>query len=95
MKNGEFEALSTNNDISTIRGLDDQEIRDAVEELKRSTSAIEKQTEALRLQQNAMATLVKNKRRNDLARAQSDKHQQKKWSIDKRATSAAVSYLIG
>ena len=73
-----------------MRSLDDKEIQTAVEELKRSTAAIEKQTEALRLQQNAMRTLVKNNARNDQARAQSDENQQRKWDSEKGQISAVV-----
>ena len=62
-----------------------------MEELKRSTSAIEKQTEALKLQHNAMSTLIKNKSRSDQARAQSETSQLRKWNTEKGHISASVS----
>jgi len=91
VRNGEAEIIASTHDLSAIRGLEDEEIRDAVEELKRSTSVIEKQSEALRLQQNAMSSLIKNKSRSNQARAQSEKSQLRIWNTEKIHTSASVS----
>lgn len=87
-----MEAIASAYDLTAIRGLEQDEIQDAVEELKRSTAAIEKQTESLRLQQNAMNTLIKNKSRNDQARIQSEKSQLRKWSTEKDQAVSSVSY---
>ena len=76
-----------------MEGLNDQEVQDAIEELKRSTAAIEKQSEALRLQQNAMSALVKNDRRTSQARSHADKEQIRKWEMEKGHISSAVSIL--
>ena len=92
VRNGDVEAIASAYDLAAIRGLEHDEIRDAVEELKRSTAAIEKQTETLRLQQNAMNTLIKNKSRNDQARVQSEKSQLRKWSTEKDQAVSSVSY---
>jgi hypothetical protein len=77
-------------DLSLVQGLHDIEIQNAIEELKRSTAAIEKQTEALRLQQNAMASLVKNDKRTHQARAHAEKGQIRKWDVEKGHINAAV-----
>jgi hypothetical protein len=89
LKNGQVETLAAE-DLSVVQGLDDQEIQNAIEELKRSTAAIEKQTEALRLQQNAMASLVKNDKRTHQTRAHTEKGQVRKWDVEKGHINAAV-----
>jgi hypothetical protein len=81
-------------DLPTIRGLNDQEIQDAIEELKRSTAAIEKQTEALLLQRNAMNTLVKNNTRAGEARSHMDKSQLRKWNVEKGHIVSAVRHAV-
>lgn len=91
-KTGEFERLAAQ-DLSAIHGLNDVEIRDAIEELKRSTAAIEKQSEALKLQQNAMGTLVKNNQRNSQARSISSNTQVKKWNVERDQVSRAVRFF--
>lgn len=91
-KTGEFERLAAQ-DLSAVHGQNDSEIRDAIEELKRSTAAIEKQSEALKLQQNAMGTLVKNNQRNSQARSLSSDTQVKKWNVERDRVSRAVSVL--
>jgi len=92
VRNGEAEAIASADGFSAIQGLEDKEIQDAVEELKRSTAAIEKQTESLKLQQNAMNSIIKNKSWSDQARAQSEKSQLRKWITEKGNVSASVSH---
>jgi hypothetical protein len=89
LKNGQVEAL-TAQDLSIAQAFTDQEIQNAIEELKRSTAAIEKQTEALRSQQNAMASLVKNDKRTSQTRAHTEKGQVRKWDVEKGHVNAAV-----
>jgi molecular chaperone DnaK (HSP70) len=86
------ETLATQ-DLSLIQGLNNQEIQNAIEELKRSTAAIEKQTEALQLQQNAMASLVKNDKRTRQTRANIGNGQVRKWDVEKGHINAAVRSL--
>jgi hypothetical protein len=93
VKSGEADTLVASQDLSRIRGLNDQEIQDAIEELKRSTAAIEKQNETLRLQQNAMSTLVKKNARAGEARSHKDKSQQRKWNTEKGNIASAVEEL--
>ncbi|KAH6668824.1 hypothetical protein B0J14DRAFT_151280 [Halenospora varia] len=91
-KTGDAERLA-GQDLSAIQGLDDSEIQDAIEELKRSTAAIEKQTETLRLQQNAMSALVKSGQRTSQARATTNKAWLKKWNAEKSHVSKAIEDL--
>lgn len=92
-KNGQVETLAAQ-DLSLVQGLNDQEIQNAIEELKQSTAAIEKQTDALRLQQNAMASLVRNDRRTNQTRAHTEKGQVRKWDVEKGHINAAVRSSI-
>jgi hypothetical protein len=76
-----------------IQGLNEEEIRTAIDELKRSTAAIEKQTESLRLQQNAMSALVRTEQRALQARSHTEKSQTRKWDVEKGQISAAIEEL--
>ncbi len=89
MKTGEAGKLAVE-DLSLVQGLNDQEIQIAIEELKRSTAAIEKQSESLRLQQNAMSVLLKNEKRTGQARSHTEKGQLRKWDVENGHISAAV-----
>ncbi|PVH81258.1 hypothetical protein DL98DRAFT_490263 [Cadophora sp. DSE1049] len=91
-KSGEAEKLAAQ-DLSLVQGLNDQEIQSAIEELKRSTAAIEKQSEALRLQQNAMNALVKSEKRTSQARSHTEKGQLRKWDVEKGHITAAIEEL--
>jgi hypothetical protein len=93
-KTGEADALAAQ-DLSLIQGLNEQEIQNAIEELKRSTAAIEKQSEALRLQQNAMNALVKNDKRAVQARSHTENAQVRKWDVEKGHTNSAVGLPDG
>lgn len=93
LKNGQVETLAAQ-DLSLVQGLNDHEIQKAIEELKRSTAAIEKQAEALRLQQNAMASLIKNDKRTLQTRAHTEQGQVRKWDVEKGHISALVRFIL-
>jgi hypothetical protein len=88
-KTGEADALAAQ-DLSLIQGLNEQEIQTAIEELKRSTAAIEKQSEVLRLQQNAMNALVKNGKKAVQGRSHAENAQVRKWDVEKGHINSAV-----
>jgi hypothetical protein len=92
-KSGEADILAASQDLSTIQGVNDQDIQNAIEELRRSTAAIEKQTETLKLQYNAMSTLVKSNTRAGEARSHTNKTQQRKWNVEKNHIVSAVEEL--
>jgi hypothetical protein len=92
VKSGEADKLVAQ-DLSHIKGLNDHELQTAIEELKRSTAAIEKQSEALRLQQNAMVSLVKSSKRIKQTRAHTNQSQVRKWDVEKGHISAAIEEL--
>lgn len=88
-KTGEADALASQ-DLSLVQVLHDEEIQTAIEELKRSTAAIEKQTEALRLQQSAMNAMVKSEKRTAYARSHTEQGQLRKWTVEKDHVTATV-----
>jgi len=91
-KSGKADALAAQ-DLSAVPGLNDQDIQVAIEELKRSTVAIEKQTESLKLQQNALSMLVKGNERLHQGQSQANKNQQRKWDVERGNISASVSII--
>ena len=74
-----------------MEALSDQEVQQAIEELKRSTAAIEKQTELLQIQQKAMSLLVKHEERVSQARSATNKSQAKKWELERQKIGKSVS----
>lgn len=79
-----------NNDLSLVYPHDDSELKSAIEELQRSTAAIQKQSETLRIQQDAMKSLVKSNRSVSEARARADDLQQRKWASEREQLSTEV-----
>ncbi|PSS28396.1 hypothetical protein M430DRAFT_47402 [Amorphotheca resinae ATCC 22711] len=93
VKSGEADAFAASQDLSAIRGLNDQDMQQAIEELQRSTAAIEKQSETLRLQQNAMKMLINSSAQVEQARSQTNKSQQRKWDMERGHIITAVKEL--
>ena len=92
-KSGEADILAASQDLATVGSINDRDIRDAIEELERSTASIEKQTEALKLQQNSVSTLVKSNTQAREARSHTNKSQQQKWNVERGHTVSAVEEL--
>lgn len=90
LKSGKADTLSTSQDLTIFPVLNEQDIQDAIEELKRSTVAIEKQTESLKLQQHAMSLLVKENERLCQRQSEVGSMQQRKWEMEKGNTVIAV-----
>lgn len=95
VKSGKADALATAQDLSSFPAIIDQDIQDAIEELKRSTFAIEKQTENLRLQQNAMNSLVTDNAQLHQAQTQAKANQLRSWDMERGKTMIAVSINQG
>ncbi|KAK0118717.1 hypothetical protein ONS95_007605 [Cadophora gregata] len=91
-KSGEADTLAAH-DLSLVQEFSDQEIQSAIEQLKRSTAAIEKQSEALRLQQNAMNSLVRSEKRTSQARSHTERDQLRKWDVEKGHITATIEEL--
>lgn len=90
---GEANTLSQN-DLSLVLDLNSCELQTAIENLRKSTVAIEKNNEKLRLQQSALSNLIRNEKRTRQARSQVEKGQIRKWGAEKGSISAAISELI-
>jgi uncharacterized protein YciI len=71
-------------DLTAARVLSDQEIRDAIEELNRSTQAIVRHTETLKNQQEALGRLVEAGRQNDEERTGLEERQARNWQAQRR-----------
>ena len=80
-KSGEAGKLASK-DLALVRPIEDHELRTAIEELDRSTAAIEKRTETLRAQQNAMDTLVKKHVSLLQSRSQANQNSVRKWDVE-------------
>ncbi|KAK3933922.1 hypothetical protein QBC46DRAFT_325865 [Diplogelasinospora grovesii] len=87
------EKLSASADLAAVLAFNDQEIKDAIGELNRSTEAISKQTEALKLQQDALDRLVNSRRKDGEGRAQLEARRIQKWNAERGALTLAVEQL--
>lgn len=92
-QSGEADRIANSQDLSSICDLTDEQLHTAIEELQRSTTAIEKQSETLRLQQNALALLVKNNKKVGVARSEADAKQLRKWEAENGQVSSAVDEI--
>lgn len=94
LKSGEADELAASQDLSLVREIPEHEIQEAITSLRRSTASIEKQTEALKLQQNAMSILVKTNAQVQEARNHVEENQLQKWDVEKGVISANVGLLL-
>ncbi|KAF4472581.1 hypothetical protein FALBO_526 [Fusarium albosuccineum] len=60
-KSGQVDTLADAHDLGEVQAINEDDIRNAIEELNRSTATISKQTETLRQQQDALARLAKKR----------------------------------
>jgi chromosome segregation ATPase len=74
-----------------VRGLEDHEVRGAIEELKKSTASIENQIETLQMQQETIASLAKGNGQSLEARASANKAQNKAWGSENVRIAIAAS----
>ncbi|KAI6246989.1 hypothetical protein HI914_04985 [Erysiphe necator] len=87
--------LSRDKDLSLVLQLNDHEIQTAINELRKSTSMIEKQCKTLRMQKSALSGLSKNFKRANQVRCQAEKAQLRKWEVEKSCISASqISDLV-
>lgn len=67
-KSGQVDRLAELHDLGEVQAVNEDDIRAAIEELNRSTGEINKQTETLKQQQDALARLVKKRDEAEQAR---------------------------
>lgn len=77
-----------------MRALSDHEIQEAINQLQNSTAAIEKQSEILRIQQDAVASLVALNGRQALSRSAANGLQHRTWIAENEQINSAVEELV-
>lgn len=77
-----------------MRALTDHELQDAINQLQNSTAAIEKQNEILRVQQDAVASLVALHGRQAQSRSAANGLQQRTWIAENEQINNAVEELM-
>ncbi|KAH6635925.1 hypothetical protein F5144DRAFT_160823 [Chaetomium tenue] len=82
-KSGVAEKLAMSSDLTAARVLSDQEIKDAIDELNRSTQAITRHTEALKQQQEALGRLVDAGRESNKERVAIQEGRARKWEAER------------
>ncbi|KAJ9134383.1 Vacuolar H+/Ca2+ exchanger [Coniochaeta hoffmannii] len=92
-KSGRADQLGASLDAANGQSFRDEDIKSAIEELNRSTATINKQTETLRHQQDALARLIKNESKDAQARAVLDLEYSQALDIDRKALRSAVDGL--
>ncbi len=93
-KSGESEVLASSQDLSLLRGISDDDLQSAIEQLQKSTIAIEKHTEILRTQQEAVAILVKANGQNHTVRLATENTQFRAWTTENNQTRSAASDIL-
>jgi hypothetical protein len=88
-KSGEYDHILAQ-DLAQFGSVDSHQIRDAIDELKRSTASIEKHNDNLALQQNAMNSFLRNEERRIKARSQTSNSQLNQWAAERGHVSKAV-----
>jgi seryl-tRNA synthetase len=92
-RNGKAESLAASADLSIVQPLTDQELIDAIQELNRSTDAINKQTETLRQQQNAVSRLITASSKSGDARSSIEAKRLYQWESSRKALHTSVRSL--
>lgn len=77
-----------------MRALTDHEIQDAINQLQNSTAAIEKQSEILRAQQDAVASLVALNGRQAQARSAENELHHRTWITENEQINSALEELV-
>jgi hypothetical protein len=85
--------LPNGGDLAKVPIFNDQELKDAIEELERSTAAISKQTESLRQQHDALGRLVRESQETAHARTNLEARQSQKWESEQKAVVLAVEEI--
>lgn len=93
-KSGQVDKLAERHDLADVQAVTEDEIRAAVEEISRSTAAITKQTETLRLQQDALSRLVKKAGESESRRRDFELSRQQNSGTERKFVSAEVSKAL-
>ncbi|PTB46069.1 hypothetical protein M441DRAFT_63374 [Trichoderma asperellum CBS 433.97] len=89
-RNGQVDILANLHDLSEVQGVTEDDIKVAIDELRRSTESITKQSETLRQQQDALSRLVRRRAENDARRRDLDLDRQSKAESERQRAAAEV-----
>ncbi|CAN8097332.1 unnamed protein product [Discula destructiva] len=92
-RNGKIDTLTEATDLPSTLAFSDQEMQDAIDSLHRSTEAINKHTETLRQQQDALSRLLSTTGKNGNARSDLEATRLQKRASDRRTLDTAVELL--
>lgn len=81
-------------DLADVQAVTEEDVRAAIDELRRSTASICKQTETLRQQQDALSRLVKKHAENDAKRRDLNLARQKRSEVERRQLANQVQKLL-
>ncbi|KAK4098969.1 hypothetical protein N658DRAFT_202422 [Parathielavia hyrcaniae] len=90
---GLAERLAASSDLSAARVLSEREVKEAIEELTRSTQAIARHAETLKQQHQALDRLVDDNRKSKQERAALQESQARKWQAQRRDLASAADEL--
>ncbi|PKK48364.1 hypothetical protein CI102_6756 [Trichoderma harzianum] len=91
-RNGQVDILANLHDLSEVQSVTEDDIKVAIEELRRSTESITKQSETLRHQQDALSRLVRKRAENDARRRDLDLDRQSKSESERQRVAAEVTW---
>ncbi|KAK0630957.1 hypothetical protein B0T17DRAFT_490680 [Bombardia bombarda] len=92
-KSGLADTLVSSTDLATVQPFNDQDLKDAIDELNRSTEAISRQTETLKQQHDALDRLVKGSRKDEEARSALESRQSQRLNAHRSSLAVAVEEL--
>ncbi|KAK0737235.1 hypothetical protein B0T21DRAFT_438557 [Apiosordaria backusii] len=92
-KAGIADKLASSSDLAAVQGLTDENVRNAIEQLNRSTQAITKQTETLKQQREALDRLVTADRQTRQERRVFESEQDRRYESQRRDLTLAVEEL--
>ncbi|KAL7819474.1 hypothetical protein V8C44DRAFT_318235 [Trichoderma aethiopicum] len=89
-RNGQVDILANLHDLSEVQSVTEDDVKAAVDELRRSTESITKQSETLRQQQDALSRLVRKRAENEARRRDLDLDRQSKSESERQRVAAEV-----
>ncbi|KXX76079.1 hypothetical protein MMYC01_204165 [Madurella mycetomatis] len=92
-ESGLADKLAMSSDLTAARVLSNQDVKDAIEELNRSTQAITRQTDTLKQQQEALHRLVKGGHQGSEERAVLETGQTRKWEAQRSELASKAEEL--
>lgn len=92
-QSGEVDRLAGLHDLAEVQSLTDEDVKAAIDELKRSTDAISRQAETLKQQQDALSKLVTKTAEGEARRQDFERSRQRRTESDRKALAAEVEEM--